>query len=501
MRVILNSVDEKNDRFFLTPIVDRPFTRMRCSKVSLPNTIETAHPDEDLRFTTTHGSTTQNYIISLQGVNVSDANVWEDRLNDRIRQQGINDWVWNYDDDEGKFEINFTQNGTDKITFTKDCRILGIKKGDVITHTSYNGGTLQFTQQIGRSFPSVGQFVVEVTDANENQKYLRVVDTGNLGKATQKETAANIQTFLNANITNIYPRNDSPAGDWIVSWAVTAGAGDAVTYTMSWATHPAGVTGDYLVTYYYLNNNGYAETSETGVGSLFSSKNTADPPASRNLVKSGSVGYNFTDPPQTDTTYRKTLTIPATEHTQAEMVSLINELGMVGLTASATGANQYTLSYTPIIVPTPTDYTTGVISIFSNTNVAGFTANFSYELNSFLAVPATLVITLPTTPERTDNTFVSNVVNLVPYNHAYITCSISTEDCNASVGNDAVIAEVPHAGSFMERHHYENNSPYFLPITQKDALSSIEIGIIDDRGRDLKSRLRGAPYLVVLELE
>ena len=499
MRIILNSTDEKNEKFFLTPIVDRPFTRMRCSKVSLPNTVEVAHPDEDLRFTTTHGSTTQNYIISLQGVNVSDANVWEDRLNDRIRQQGINDWVWNYDDDEGKFEINFTQNGTDSIRFTKDCRILGIKKGDVITHTSYKGGTLQFTQQIGRSFPSVGQFVVEVTDGNENQKYLRVVDTGNLGKGTQKATATEIQTFLNANITAIYPQGNTGGGNFNVSWVVTAGAGDAVTYTMSWATHPAGVLGSYLVRYYYLNNNGYAEVDETGVGSLFSSKNTADP-LPDSLVKSGTVGYNFTDSPQSDTTYRKTLTIPATEHTQAEMVSLINGLGMVGLTASATGANQYTLSYTPIVVPTPTDYTTGVISIWANETVAGFNANFSYELNSFIAIPATLVITLPTNPERTD-TFVSNVVNLVPYNHAYITCSISTEDCNASVGNDAVIAEVPHAGSFMERHHYENNSPYFLPITQKDALSSIEIGIIDDRGRDLKSRLRGAPYLVVLELE
>lgn len=499
MRIILNSTDEKNDRFFLNPIVDRPFTKMRCSKVSLPNTVEIANDDEDLRFTTKEGANTHDYIISLQGINSSDGNVWEDKLNKLIKQQGINDWVWDYDDNEGKFEIDFTQNGTDSITFTKDCRILGIIKGDVITHTTYNGGTLQFTQQIGMSFPSVGQFAVEVTDGNENQKYLRVVNTGNLGKTTVKETAANIQTFLNANITNIAPRGDSPPGGWSVSWAVTAGAGDAVSYTMSWAAHPAGVTGDYLVRYYYLNNNGYAEVDETGVGSLFSLKNTADP-LPDSLVKSGTVAYTFADAPTSNTDYNKTLTIPATEHTQAEMVSLINGFGMDGLTASATGANQYTLSYTPIVVPTPTQYTTGVISIFSDTTIAGFNESFSYELNSFLAIPATLVITLPTNPSR-PQTFVSNVVNLVPYNHAYITCSISTEDCNASVGNDAVVCEVPHSGSFMQRHHYENNSPYFLPITQKDALSSIEIGIIDDRGRDLKSRLRGAPYLVVLELE
>jgi hypothetical protein len=500
MRVILNSTDEKNDRFFLNPIVDRPFSKMRCSKVSLPNTIEIAHSDEDLRFTTKQGANTHNYIISLQGVNTSDANVWEDRLNDRIRQQGINDWVWNYDDDEGKFEINFTQNGTDSITFTKDCRILGILKGDVITHTSYKGGTLQFTQQIGRSFPSVGQFVVEVTDANENQKYLRVVDTGNsLGKTPPKETAAGIQAFLNSNITAIYPRGGSPSGDWIVSWVVTAGAGDAVTYTMSWATPPAGVPlgDDFYVRYYYLNNNGYAETSETGMSTLFSIKNTNDPPADRNLVSSGTIAYSYADAPTSNTDYNKSLTIPATEHTQADMVTLINDVGIDGLTASATGANQYTLTYVPRTTATLTEFVTGTLSIYSSEAVGGFSAGQVYELT---AASPTLVITLPTTPERTD-TFVSNVVNLVPYNHAYITCSISTEDCNASVGNDAVIAEVPHSGSFMQRHHYENNSPYFLPITQKDALSSIEIGIIDDRGRDLKSRLRGAPYLVVLELE
>jgi hypothetical protein len=53
----------------------------------------------------------------------------------------------------------------------------------------------------------------------------------------------------------------------------------------------------------------------------------------------------------------------------------------------------------------------------------------------------------------------------------------------------------------MERHNYENNSEYYLPISRQDAVSGIEIGIIDDLGRDLKSRLRGATYLVVLEME
>jgi len=495
MRVILNSIDEKNDRYFLNPIVDRPFTRMRCSKVSLPNTITTAHPDEDMQFTTKQGANTNNYIISLQDINSSDGNFWATRINERLKQQGINDWFWRYDDNVGKFSVEFPTSGTDSITFTKECRIFGITKGEVITHVSYKSGTLRFTQQIGQSFPSVGQFLVEVTDANENQKYLRVFDTGNLGKATQKETAANIQTFLNANLTNIYPRGDSPPGDWIVSWTVTAGAGDAITYTMNWNAHPPGITGPYLVTYYYLNNNGYEEVDETGVSSLFSSKNTANA-LPDSLVKPGTVGFSYADAPTSNTVYNKTLTIPATEHTQADMVTLINNY-MDGLTAAAAGANQYTLTYVPRTTATATQFVTGTLSIYSSESVAGFGAGQEYELTT--ASP-TLVLTLPTNPERTD-TFISNVVNLVPYNHAYITCSISTEDCNASVGNDAVIAEVPHAGAFMERHHYENNSPYFLPITQKDALSSIEIGIIDDRGRDLKSRLRGAPYLVVLELE
>ena len=497
MRVILNSIDEKNDRYFLNPIVDRPFTKMRCSKVSLPNTVEVAHPDEDLRFTTKQGANTHNYIISLQDINSSDGNFWATRINERLKQQGINDWSFSYDDNVGKFEVVFSTNGTDSITFTKECRIFGITKGEVITHVSYKSGTLQFTQQIGRSFPSVGQFVVEVTDGNENQKYLRVVDTGTfLGKNAPKETAAGIQSFLNSNITAIYPRGGSPPGDWIVSWTVTAGAGDAVTYTMNWNTHPAGVTGDYLVRYYYLNNNGYPEVDETGLGSLFSSKNTANA-LPDSLVKSGTVAYSYANAPTSNTFYNKTLTIPATEHTQANMVTLINGVGIDGLTASATGANQYTLTYVPRTTATLTQFVTGTLSIYSSEAVAGFSSGQVYELTT--ASP-TLVLTLPTNPERTD-TFIQNVVNLVPYNHAYVTCSISTEDCNASVGNDAVIAEVPHAGAFMERHHYENNSPYFLPITQKDALSSIEIGIIDDRGRDLKSRLRGAPYLVVLELE
>jgi hypothetical protein len=61
-----------------------------------------------------------------------------------------------YDDNVGKFDIEFPTNGTDSITFTKECRIFGITKGEVITHTTYNTGTLQFTQQIGTSFPSRG---------------------------------------------------------------------------------------------------------------------------------------------------------------------------------------------------------------------------------------------------------------------------------------------------------------------------------------------------------
>jgi hypothetical protein len=496
MRIILNSHDEKNDRFFLNPIVDRPFTKMRCSKVSLPNTVEVAADDEDLRFTTKEGANTHDYIISLQNLNYSDAAFYATELNKRLKEQGINDWFFLYVSNVGKFAVEFTTNGTDSITFTKDCRIIGVTKGEVITHMSYKSGTLQFTQQIGTSFPSVNQFVVEVTDANENQKYLRAVDTGNLGKTTQKETAAGIQTFLNSNITAIYPRGGSPSGDWIVSWTVTAGVGDAVTYTMNWATNPAGVTGDYFVRYYYTNNNGYPEVDETGLSSLFSSKNASDPPANRNLAKPGTVAFSYANAPTSNTDYNKTLTIPATEHTQANMVTLINNY-MDGLTAAATGANQYTLTYVPRTSPTLTEFATATLSIYSSEAVAGFSAGQVYELT---AASPTLVLTLPTNPERTD-TFIGNVVNLVPYNHAYITCSISTEDCNASVGNDAVIAEVPYSGSFMQRHHYENNSPYFLPITQKDALSSIEIGIIDDRGRDLKSRLRGAPYLVVLELE
>jgi flagellar biosynthesis protein FliQ len=496
-RFILNSRDEVAGKFYINPVAERKYTRLKCAKVTLPNTITYAHPEEDLRFTTTHGGTTKDYIISLQGVNTSDANVWEDRLNDRIRQQGINDWVWNYDDNQGKFEINFTQNGTDRITFTKDCRILGITKGEVIAHVTYVGGKLEFTQQIGQSFPSTKNFVVEVADANENRKYYLSQDVGLLGKLQSKLTATDIQSVLNASVTSI----PSTTGGlpWAVTWSVTAGVGDAVTYSMNWAAHPAGLSGNYLVSYYYTNNNGYPETSETGLGSLFATKNTGTA-LPDSLSALGTVAYNFSDPPQISTDYRKTLTIPATEHTQANMVTLINGLAIDGLTASATGTNQYTLSYTPRTTATLTQYITGVISIWADNTVAGFTQNFAYTLNPFPTAPATLVITLPTTPERTD-TFVSNVVNLVPYNHAYITCNIVTQDCHASVGNEAVICEVPHAGAFMERHNYENNSEYYLPISRQDAVSGIEIGIIDDLGRDLKSRLRGATYLVVLEME
>jgi hypothetical protein len=495
-RFILNSSDEVAGKFYINPVAERKYTKLRCAKVSLPNTITTAHPEEDLRFTTKEGANTHNYVISLQDINSSDGFFWATRINERLKQQGINDWFFRYDDNVGKFDIEFPTNGTDSITFTKECRIFGITKGEVITHTTYNTGTLQFTQQIGTSFPSVGQFVVEVTDANENQKYLRAVNTGNLGKTTVKETAAGIQTFLNANITAIYPQGNTAGGNFNVSWTVTAGAGDAVTYTMNWAAHPAGVSGAYLVRYYYLNNNGYPEVDETGLGSLFSSKNTATA-LPDSLVKSGTVAFTYANAPTSNTIYNKSLTIPATEHTQADMVTLINGVGVDGLTAAATGANQYTLTYVPRTVPTLTDFVTGTISIYSSKAVAGFSAGQVYELT---AASPTLVITLPTNPERTD-TFIRNVVNLVPYNHAYVTCDIVTQECHASVGNEAVIAEVPHAGAFMERHHYESNSNYYLPISRQDAVSGIQIGIIDDLGRDLKSRLRGAPYLVVLELE
>jgi flagellar biosynthesis protein FliQ len=498
-RFILNSRDEVAGKFYIQPVAERKYTRLRCAKVSLPNTITTAHPEEDMRFTTKEGANTHNYIISLQDINSSDGNFWATRINERLRQQGINDWFWRYDDNVGKFSVEFPTNGTDSITFTKECRIFGITKGEVITHFSYKSGTLQFTQQIGQSFPSVNQFVVEVTDANENQKYLRAVNTSSLGKTTPKETAAGIQAFLNSNITAIYPQGTSPAGDWIVSWVVTAGAGDAVTYTMSWATPPAGVPlgDDFYVRYYYTNNNGYPEVDETGVGSLFTIKNTADSPPNRNLVKSGTVAYSYANAPTINTDYNKTLTIPATEHTQANMVTLINGLAIDGLTASATGANQYTLTYVPRTTATLTQFVTGTLSIYSSESVAGFGSGQVYELTT--ASP-TLVLTLPTNPERTD-TFIQNVVNLVPYNHAYVTCDIVTQECHASVGNEAVICEVPHAGAFMERHHYESNSNYYLPISRQDAVSGIQIGIIDDLGRDLKSRLRGATYLVVLEME
>jgi hypothetical protein len=496
-RFILNSRDEVAGKFYIQPVAERKYTRLRCAKVSLPNTITTAHPEEDMRFTTKHLTTTQNYIISLQDINSSDGNFWATRINERLRQQGINDWFWRYDDNVGKFAVEFPSNGTDSITFTKDCRIFGITKGEVIAHVTYVGGKLELTQQIGQSFPSTKNFVVEVADANENRKYYLSQDVGLLGKLQAKLTATDIQSVLNTSVTSI--PSTTGGSPWAVTWSVTAGAGDSVTYTMNWAAHPAGLSGNYLVSYYYTNNNGYAETSETGLGSLFSTKNTGTAlPDSLSAV--GTVAYNFSDPTQNSTDYRKTLTIPATEHTQANMVSLINGLGMDGLTASATGTNQYTLSYTPRTTATLTQYITGVISIWADNTVAGFTQNFAYTLNPFPTAPATLVITLPTSPERTD-TFISNVVNLVPYNHAYITCDIVTQECHASVGNEAVICEVPHAGSFMERHHYESNSNYYLPISRQDAVSGIQIGIIDDLGRDLKSRLRGATYLVVLEME
>lgn len=499
MRLILNSVNEKNDRFFLNPIVDRPFTKLRCSKVSLPNTVDVAHPDEDLRFTTTHGATTQNYTITLQNLNYSDAAFWATYLNNELRQRSISDWIFRYDTLRGQLAVEFVGNGTDKITFTKECRIFGITKGEVITHTTYNGGVLQIEQEIAMSWPSVSTFIVEVYDANGvRQFFIEGNDFGNTGKNPIKTTATEIVNILNANFLNIPSSTSGPS--WPVTWAVVA-AGDTMNYTMSWAAPPPGLSGDYEVAYYFGNINGYAETSETGLSTLRSLQNTTGGGGS--FSKTGTVAYNFTSPlrqfPAMMSVYQKTLTIPPTEQTSAQMVSLFNNVGIHGLTASAgPTANQFTISYTPRTVATATDYITGNVNIWPDATVAGFTQNSTLSLSSSPA-PSTLVITLPQA-SRPDN-FITNVVNLVPYNHAYITCSISTEDCDASVGNDAVIAEVPHAGSFMERHNYENNSDYFLPITQKDALSSIEIGIIDDRGRDLKSRLRGAPYLVVLELE
>jgi len=496
-RFILNSRDEVAGKFYINPVAERKYTKLRCAKVTLPNSVTVAHPEEDLRFTTTHLTTTQNYIISLQDINSSDGNFWATYLNNELKQRGISDWFFRYDDNVGKFAVEFTANGTDKITFTKECRILGIEKGEVITHVTYVGGKLEFTQQVGQSFPSVANFVVEVADANENRKYYISQNVGLVGKLPAKLTTTDIQTVLNTSVTSI--PSTTGGSPWAVTWTVVAGAGDSVTYTMNWAAHPAGLTGNYLVSYYYTNNNDYPETSETGLGSLFSTKNTGTAlPDSLSAV--GTVAYKFSDPTQNSTDYRKTLNIPETEHTQAEMVSLINGVGIDGLTASATGTNQYTLSYTPRTTATLTQYITGVVSIWADDTVAGFTQNFDYTLNPFPTAPATLVITLPTTPQRSD-TFIKNVVNLVPYNHAYITCNIVTQDCHASVGNEAVIAEVPHAGSFLERHNYENNSDYYLPISRQDALSGIEIGIIDDLGRDLKSRLRGATYLVVLEME
>lgn len=494
-RFILNSRDEVAGKFYINPVAERKYTRLKVSKVSLPNTITYAHPEEDLRFTTKEGTNTHNYVISLEDINSSDGNFWSDRLNERIKQQGIGDWVWYYDDNVGKFRINFTQNGTDSITFTKECRVLGITKGEVINHDTYQGGTLQITQQIAMSFPHIDQFAVEVADANENRKYLSVVNTGNLGKITLKTTATELQTFLNSNITSI--ASTTGGSPWAVTWAVTAGAGDSMTYTMNWSAYPAGLSGAYLVRFFYMNN-GAVETSDTGIGSFYSSKNTATA-LPDSLVQTGNVAYKYVDAPTTNTIYNKKLTIPATEHTQAEMVSLFNNLGVDGLTASATGTNQYTLSYTPRTTATLSQFVTGNVNIWPDQTVAGWTQNSAQDLTGSPA-PSTLVITLPTEATRTD-TFITNVVNLVPYNHAYITCNIVTQDCHASVGNEAVICEVPHAGAFMERHHYESNSEYYLPITRQDALSGIEIGIIDDLGRDLKSRLRGATYLVVLEME
>ena len=496
-RFILNSRDEVAGKFYINPVAERKYTRMRCAKVSLPNTVTYAHPEEDLRFTTTRGTATQSYIISLQDLNSSDASAWATYLNNKLQAEGISDWQFVYDTNEGRFHISFTQNGTSKVVFTKECRLLGIKKDETMIHIADTSGKLSFTQQVGMSWPSIAFFVVEVTDANENMKYRLSTPSVVLGKQPVKDSPAGIQTSLN-NVAASIP-STTGGSPWTVSWAVTSAGGDNIQMVMSWSAHPAGLSGNYQVAYYFNNANGYPETSETGLSNLYSQKNTGTA-LPDDLSKIATIATNYVNPITSGTQYEKTLNIPATEHTQADMVSLLNGLAIDGLTVTATGSNGYTLSYVRRTTPTASLYETGVLSIFSDSNVAGFNANFSYELNPFLASPATLAITLPTSPERPEIYF-ANVVNLVPYNHAYITCNIVTQECHASVGNEAVICEVPHAGAFMERHHYESNSEYYLPITRQDALSGIEIGIIDDLGRDLKSRLRGATYLVVLEME
>lgn len=498
-RFILNSRDEVAGKFYINPVAERKYTRMRCAKVSLPNTVTVAHPDEDLRFTTKHGATTRNYVISLQDINSSDANFWEDRLNERLRQQGITDWFFRYDDNIGKFAVEFGQNGTDSVTFTKECRILGITKGEVITHVTYQGGKLEISQEVQMSFPSTENFVVAVYDSSNALKfYISNNSIKLIGKGTTKATATEIVNVLNSSYTNITSTSGGAA--WPVTWTVTAGAGDVVNYTLNWAAPPPGLSGAYEVAYYYTNANDYPEKSETGLTELRSLQNTATGGGS--IAQVGTVAYNTTQIQAWSavySNYKKTLTIPTAEHTPSEMATLFNNLGIDGLTASATAANQYTLSYTPRTSPTGTQYITGNVNIWPDETVAGFTQNFAINLSGTPA-PTTVVITLPTNPSRPEIYF-ANVVNLVPYNHAYITCNIVTQECHASVGNEAVICEVPHAGAFMERHHYESNSEYYLPITRQDALSGIEIGIIDDLGRDLKSRLRGATYLVVLEME
>lgn len=496
MRIILNSVDERNGRFELQPSAEGKFTRLRCAKVTLPNTVEYAHPSEDLRFTTYRSGTTQDYVISLEGCNSNDGNFWATFVNNKLSAEGITDWNFSYDEAVGKMTVVFEQNGTDKVVFTKACRLFGIKQGETMTHVAYNGGKLSFTQQVGMSWPSVTNFIVQVTDANENTKYLLTAPAILSGKAPQKDTPADLQTLFNTSYASI--PSTTGGAPWVVSWAVTSAGGDNINFDMSWASHPTGLSGIYQLRFFYTNANGHPETSETGLSSFYTSRDTTVPLLTFNQV--GTIKTNYVDPINSPTEYEKTLVIPATEHTQADMVSLINGLGIDGLTVSATGTNQYTLSYVRRATPTLDLYETGVLSIFSETTVAGWNGFSSYELNPFLASPATLVITLPASATRA-NTFFGDVVNLLPYNHAYVTCSIQTQECLASCGNEAVIAEVPHAGEFMERHHYENNSPYFLPITRQDALANVQIGIIDDLGRDLKSRLRGGSYLVVLEME
>ena len=190
-----------------------------------------------------------------------------------------------------------------------------------MTHIAYTSGKLSFTQQVGMSWPSIAFFVVEVTDANENMKYRLSTPSVVLGKQPVKDSPAGIQTSLN-NVAASIP-STTGGSPWAVSWAVTSAGGDNIQMVMSWAAHPAGLSGTYQVAYYFNNANGYPETSETGLSNLYSQKNTATA-LPDDLSKIATIATNYVNPITSGTQYEKTLNIPATEHTQADMVSLPN---------------------------------------------------------------------------------------------------------------------------------------------------------------------------------